>query len=122
MCFCGRPHTCPSGHSVKPGETKSVELALGKPGYEFRPKGRSARDFLDVSVLTQGVTEVKETPVKVKDNSRYEVTPDFTVVWSTDKPEVEFHAGMKKGTTDLRIVYRSFGGGDHVAGFRVIVE
>jgi hypothetical protein len=111
---------------VKPGETKSVELALGRPGYEFRPKGRSARDFLDVSVLTPGVTgfEVKETPVKVKDNNRYEVTPDFTVVWSTDKPELEFHPGKdtKKGTTDLRIVYRSFGGGDHVAGFRVIVE
>jgi hypothetical protein len=109
---------------IKPGETKSVELALGKPGYEFRPQGRSGRDFLYVSVLTQGATEVKETPLKVKDNSRYEVTPDFTVVWSTDKPEVEFHAAkeMKKGTTDLRIMYRTFGGGDHVAGFRVIVE
>ena len=106
---------------VKPGEMKSVELALGKPGYEFRPKSRSARDFLDVSLLTTTGFEVKETPVKVKDNSRYEVTPDLTVIWSKDKPELEFHA-MKKGTTDLKIVYRTFGGGDHVAGFRVIVE
>jgi hypothetical protein len=106
---------------VKAGEMKSVELALGKPGYEFRPKGKSGRDFLDVSVLTTTGFEVKETPVKVKDNSRYEVTPDLTVIWSKDKPELEFHA-MKKGTTDLKIVYRTFGGGDHVAGFRVIVE
>jgi len=111
---------------VKPGEVKSVEVAIGKPGCEFRPHGKRGRDFLDLNALTPGATafEIKETPVKVKDNSRYEVTPDFTVVWSTDKPELEFHAGkeMKKGTTDLRIVYRSFGGGEHIGGFRMIVE
>ena len=108
---------------VKPGETKSVELALRKPGQEFPPQGKLARSFLELSVLS-GDTDVKETPVKVKDNHRYEVTPDFTVVWSTDKPELEFHAGkeMKKGTTDLRIVYRRMGAGDNVAEFRVIVE
>jgi hypothetical protein len=114
---------------LKPGEMKSVELALDKPGIQFRPKGVSGRDFLDVNVITVVDGGIKETPVKkeVKDNhftGRYPVTDDFTVVWSKEKPELEFHAGkdMKKGTTDLRIVYRSFGGGDHVAGFRVIVE
>jgi hypothetical protein len=109
---------------VKPGETKSVELALRRPGQEFPPQGKLGRSFLDLSVLTPGDNDVKETPVKVKDNNRYDVTPDFTVVWSTDKPELEFHAGrdMKKGATDLRIVYRRMGGGEHVAEFRVIVE
>jgi hypothetical protein len=113
---------------VKAGEMKSVEMALGKPGAEFRPQGRHGRDGITLSVLTavEG-GEVKETQVKaeVKDNQftgRYLVTDDFTVVWSKEKPELEFHAEMKKGTTDLRIVYQSFGGGDHVAGFRVIVE
>ena len=108
---------------VKPGEKKSVELALRRPGQEFPPQGKLGRSFLDLSVLTPGDNDVKETPVKVKGN-RYDVTPDFTVVWSTDKPELEFHAGkdMKKSTTDLRIVYRRMGGGEHVAEFRVIVE
>jgi hypothetical protein len=109
---------------LKPGEMKSVELALGKTGAEFRPKGRSGRDFLDLNVVTtiEGGGGVKETPVR--GDGRYLVTPDFTVVWSQDKPELEFHAGkdMKKGTTDLRIVYRSFGSGEHVGGFRIVVE
>jgi hypothetical protein len=115
---------------VKPGEMKSVEMALGKPGAEFRPQGRHGRDGITVSGLmpVEG-GGIKETPVQgeVKENhftGRYLVTDDFTVVWSKEKPELEFHAGkdMKKGTTDLRIVYQSFGGGEHVAGFRVIVE
>jgi hypothetical protein len=112
---------------LKPGETKSVELALKL--VQFRPKGRSGRDFLDLNVTTVVNGEIKETPVAGEVNGilftgRYLVTPDFTMVWSRDKPELEFHAGvdMKKGMTDLRIIYRSFGGGDHVAGFRIIVE
>jgi hypothetical protein len=114
---------------LKPGEMKSVELALGKPGIQFRSKGVSGRDFLDVNVITAVDGGIKETAIRgeVKGNhftGRYLVTDDFIVVWSKEKPELEFHAGkeMKKGTTDLRIVYRSFGGGDHVAGFRVVVE
>ena len=114
---------------VKPGEMKSVELALGKSGINFRPKGVSGRDFLDLSVVTVVDGVVKETEISKESKGssftgRYLVTPDFTVVWSKDKPELEFHAGkdMKKGTTDLRIVYRSFGGGDFIAGFLVIVE
>src|ERR1700723_2359006 len=74
---------------VKPGETKSVELALRRQ--EFPPQGKLGRSFLDLSVLTPGDNDVKEMPVKVKDNNRYDVTPDFTVVWSRDKPELEFH-------------------------------
>lgn len=111
---------------LKQGESKTVELALS--GAKFQPVSYTSRDSLELSVLPPE-REGKPTiiPRESKDNrftGRYLVSPDFTFVWSKEKPELEFQAGkdMKKGTTDLKIYYHSFGGGNHIIGFRVIVE
>ena len=111
---------------LKPGQSKSIEVAISRA--EFRPANKSGRDFLEINTIAHDM-EYKKTKVPPEtDNNRftgrYLVTPELIVVWSKDKPELEFHAGKdaKKGGTDIQFYYRSFGGGTHAGGFRVVVE
>jgi hypothetical protein len=111
---------------LKPGEAKRVELALPYGVVDFRPSGRSGRDFFSVAILpaAKGGLTAKGEPVKADKKGLFRLPPAVELVWVEDRPEVEFRAGKdaKAGAIDVRVLYESFGGGDYVGGFRVVVE
>jgi hypothetical protein len=111
---------------LKPGEAKRVELALPYGVVGFKPSGASGRDLMSVEVLpaAKGALTAKGTPVKRAKRGLYRLAPGVELVWVADRPEIEFRAGKdaKAGAIDVRVRYESFGGGEFVGGFRVIVE
>ena len=111
---------------LKPGEAKRVELALPYEMTPIRPSGKSGRDSLFVNILldARGGSTAKGEPVKNDGKGVFRLPAGVELVWVEDRPEVEFRAGenAKHAATNVRLRYESFGGGDFVIGFRVVVE
>ncbi len=112
---------------LKPGESKRIELALPFGGVDFRPAGKSGRDFMYVETLpkaTGGSPTAKGNPIKQDEKKSFELSPGVRLTWVADRPEIDFRAGdaAKAGTTDIKVQYQAFGGGNFFGGYRVIVE
>ena len=111
---------------LKPGEAKRVELALPYEMTPIRPSGKSGRDSLFVNILVDAKGSSTATGESVKNDGKgvFRLPAGVELVWVDDRPEIAFRAdeNAKAVATNLRVRYASFGGGDSVIGFRVVVE
>ena len=111
---------------VRPaGEARRVELGA-PPRERAHPAERKERSgllFVNI-VLTQGSTTAKGEPVKNDGKGVFRLPAGVELVWAADRPELEFRVGenAKASATNVRVRYESFGGGDFVIGYRVVVE